>query len=124
MSDPRTPKNWEEAAQADEFCSEDAPLQVDVYGVKLKIPSQPRPAEETDPESWEVVWPKINKHLMVFVVNFFGFLPDLAKAARSFVRGLGKLPDSVAQRIGRAHKVADELEEARQTETLGTQLVS
>jgi len=126
VSDHRTPHDSEEeaAAQADQSCTEHAPLQVDVFGVKLKAPSQPRPADEPDPESWDVVWPRINKHLMAFVVNFFGFLPDSVKAARSFVRGLGKLPDSIAERIGRAHEIADEQEESRQTETRGAQLLS
>ena len=47
--------------------------------MKLKTSVSPRPAGDPDPESWAEVWPKINKHLMAFVVNFFGGLPDVVE---------------------------------------------
>ena len=116
MSDAQWPldREGESGTRADKVGSGETPLEAEAFGVKLKTSVSPRPAGDPDPESWAEVWPKINKHLMAFVVNFFGGPPDIVKAFRSAVRGLGALPGAVAERIGRAREQADRREDALQ----------
>ena len=118
MNDTPMPYDQDEehGARADQAGAETTPFEIDVYGVKLKTELHPRPPGDPDPKSWAEVWKKVNEHLMAFVANFFGGLPDTVKTYRSVVRGLGGLSDSMNERIARSHEIADSQEAALQVE--------
>jgi hypothetical protein len=90
------------------------PIQIDVYGVKIK--AQPKPDEQPDPDSWKEVGRRLNRSLMGIVVGIGKLLADTVKSADSIVRGagdLGKLPAAIEQRIAKAHDLADAAEAKR-----------
>lgn len=90
------------------------PIQIDVYGVKIK--AQPKPDEQLDPDSWKEVGRRLNRALMAIVAGVGKLLADTVKSADSIVRGagdLGKLPAAIEQRITKAHELADAAEAKR-----------
>jgi hypothetical protein len=85
--------------------SDDAPIQVDLYGLRTSI--SPRPEQTPDPDSWREVARRLNRELMSITTNSFALLSQTLKSAISLVRGVGNLPSAVNTRITRAHETAD-----------------
>jgi hypothetical protein len=90
------------------------PIQIDIYGVKLK--AQPQPDAEPHPESWKDVGRRVNRELMATVAGIVRLLSTTVAAVTSVVRGLGdlgRLPGAIEKRIENAHERADEGETKR-----------
>lgn len=98
-----------------------APLQVDVYGIKLR--PHPTPATEPTPKTWQELRTAVATKLRSIVLNLVGVADDTVKSLRSIVRGIGAIgtmPDAVARRIGRAHAIVDGREDQKAEEAKTT----
>lgn len=101
---------------------ESTPVQVDLYGIKLRL----TPSAETSDQSritWRALRDDISQSLLRICRDSIGFVADVFTGARSFIRGIAALPRAVASRIGRAHQSANRLEMEAQ-ERLGDLIVT
>jgi hypothetical protein len=94
--------------------SERIPLAVDAYGFKVNVQSRPDELGEQVPLSWKEVPKRVNQHLMRIAVAPTRLIAEGFEAATRFIRGVGKIPNSVARRMERAHVEADANEAQRQ----------
>lgn len=92
-------------------------FQIDCYGIKVSGSIKPIPPEELDPSSWKEVWQRVNRSLMSIVSGIPAFVDDTIKGARSFARGFGAIPSSIASRISQGHSDVDK-DEARKEQML------
>jgi len=93
------------------------PLQADLYGLKLR--PEPTPADEPTPKTWRELRRAVGDKFRGIVLHAVGVVEDTVRSVRSLVRGigaLGKLPDAVARRIGRAHAIVDSREDQKSEE--------
>ena len=90
----------------DDDPEENTPVQVDIYGVKLSATPLP-PSETEEPLTVGSVGLAIWQSLLRMARDSVGLAADTFTSSRSFVRGLGNLPSSLAERVGRAHEIAD-----------------
>lgn len=92
--------------------SDEAPLQVDLYGIKAK--GEPVAADESPPESWPEVWERVQRSLMRIASDCPALIADTLSALRNGVRGLGRIPPEFAAWVSRAHREAEAIEEQHQ----------
>lgn len=92
----------------------EVPIVVDAYGVKVTLKGPPGDLGEQVPSSWRDVPALVNRHLMRIAVSPTRLAAELLEGATRLVRGLTRLPSSVASRMHRAHAQADAREQQRQ----------
>lgn len=92
----------------------EVPIAIDAYGVKVTLKSRPDDLGEQAPSSWRDVPALINKHLIRIAVSPTRLVAEILEGATRLVRGLGRIPSSVASRMQRAHTEADSRERQRQ----------
>ena len=106
--------------ESEEQGREQAPVSVDLYGVKVQSkPAGPEGGEQ--PETWGEVWQGVQRHLRKICTDLFGLVADGFDTGRSvlqgvgnFFKGIGSLPGAAAKRIEGAHDKADRREARRQ----------
>ena len=93
--------------------TEKAGIQVDAYGIKANV--QPSDTGETRPKTWKEVGQRVHDYLKSLCLNLFGLANDSIEGSRRLIRGLTRIPNSLANRIERAHDQADRQEDRLQT---------
>jgi hypothetical protein len=93
---------------------DEVPIVAEAYGVKIDLKSRPADLGEEVPSRWRDVPGLLNKHLMRLAVAPTRLITELLEGATRLVRGLSRIPDSVAKRMERAHAEADASERERQ----------
>jgi hypothetical protein len=93
---------------------DEAPLIVEAYGFKVNIKSRPDDLGEHPPSSWRDVPSFINQHLMRIAVAPTRLVAEVLEGATRLIRGLSRIPSSVANKLHRAHFEADAVEKQRQ----------
>lgn len=86
-----------------------APIQIDVF-----IPIRPQEVDDPDSTSWSVVGSGLMVSLRRFVARTGCLIAELPQVARSWLKGMGNLPQATAARIEGIHHSADRTEVARQ----------
>jgi hypothetical protein len=111
--DPDSPKDSTGEQSQDSDPNKSKQIQVDAYGFKANV--RPVRAPKT-PKGWPKVWEDIKKSLQGIASDVPGLIGDTLKSARSFVRGVGNFPRSLARRVEHAHKKATDEEGKAQQE--------
>jgi hypothetical protein len=83
----------------------EAPIQVDLYGFKLRSIPTPNLAEPRI--TTKSLLDDVAQSLLRICRDSVGFIADVFTAGRSIVRGIAAIPASVAVRIGRAHEISE-----------------
>lgn len=94
--------------------SEDVPIVVEAYGFKVTARSRPEDLGEQIPVSWRDVPGRVNQHLMRIAVAPTRLLAEVLEGATRLIRGVSRIPSSIANRMQRAHVEADASEGKRQ----------
>jgi hypothetical protein len=81
-------------------------VEVDIYGLKLPYTPSTSKTEEEILTGKEVTH-SIRQSLLRIARDSFGFIADTFTSARSFIGGVGKLPNALANRVDNAHRQAD-----------------
>lgn len=100
---------------------EDVPVVVEAYGFKVELPHRPETLGERAPDSWRDVPAQVNRHLMRIVAAPTRLIAEVLEGVTRLVRGLSRMPDSVASRMEYAHREADKTERQRQELVTGTE---
>lgn len=100
--------------ESDDQATENAAVQVDLYGVKAK--GSPKDVEEVEPRDWKEVGTRVNALLRKIAVGLVTFVDEAITGARRGVKGLTSVPGALAKRIEGAHRQGDQEEEHRQNQ--------
>jgi hypothetical protein len=93
----------------DNAAAENDVLQVDQYGIKVRLQVHPVKLGER-PRSWKEVGQRINQHLMAIAEGVFGVLAETMDGLKRVIRGTTSIPQSVADKIEGAHKQTSDRE--------------
>ena len=104
MSDERSPTDR----------TNDVPISVDIYGIKVETISRQDDLGDPEPTSWSQVAHQLHRHLMRLATAPTRFVVQVLESATQLVRGIGRLPNAVARRLEHAHYEADKREESKQ----------
>jgi hypothetical protein len=113
MTDHREPDDEgrsDESAKGDVSAEPDeqSGIEIDAYGIKARI--EPTETGEPDPKTWKEVGQAVNDKLKSIAVNLVGVVGDTVVGTRMILRGLARIPASIARRIERGHEKADRIE--------------
>jgi hypothetical protein len=86
---------------------DDVQIVVDAYGIKTTLKARPDDLGEPPPASWKDVPYQINRHLMRIAAAPTRLIAEVLEGATRIVRGLSRIPSSVANRLRHAHIEAD-----------------
>lgn len=92
----------------------EVPIVVDAYGIKVTLKSRPDDLGEQEPSSWRDVPSLVNRHLIRIAASPTRLIAEVLEGATRLVRGLSRIPGSVANRMQSAHTEADSREQLRQ----------
>jgi len=85
----------------------EVPIVVDAYGVKVTLKSRPDDLGEQKPSSWRDVPSLVNRHLIRIAASPTRLVAEILEGAARLVRGLSRIPSSVAGRMQSAHTEAE-----------------
>jgi hypothetical protein len=98
---------------------DEIPIVVDGYGIKVTLKARPDELGEPTPTSWKDVPYQVNRHLMRIAAAPTRLIAEVLEGAARIVRGLSRIPSSVASRLQRAHIEADARESKNQEAITG-----
>jgi hypothetical protein len=101
----------------DETNSNDEPVVLDIYGVK--IPLRPGDLGDAHPKNWAEVVDRISRDLRRIAVAPIQLIAEVFETPTRLLRGISLLSRDRALKVKRAHARADFEEEKRQEEVTG-----
>lgn len=102
MSEKPSPNEFEDQA------TEQAAIEVDVYGVKAKV--SPAEVKEVEPRTWKEVGQRVNALLKKIAVGLVQVVDRSIVGTSRLIEGLTSVPAALAKRIEGAKQKADKAE--------------
>jgi hypothetical protein len=104
--------------EASDVTQEREPVQLDFYGVKVRLTPSRVPEDLPDPGSWREVAKKVHQDLKAIAGGLIRLLRVTVESATDLIAGVGSLPQAFTRRIERAHAKGDDLEAIKQSSSI------
>jgi hypothetical protein len=90
------------------------PIQLDLYGVKVRFSPPSKQREEPSPGSWAEVAHQVHQDLKAIAVGLIRLVRIAIEGTANLVAGISALPNAFANKVQKGHHRSDELEREQQ----------
>lgn len=90
------------------------PVQLDFYGVKVRLTPSNVPKDMPDPGSWREVAQRVHQDIKAIAGGLIRLLRVTVESATNLIAGIGALPQAFTKKVDKAHAKGDDAEAAKQ----------
>lgn len=100
--------------EASDVTQAQEPVQLDFYGVKVRLTPSSVPKDMPDPGSWLEVAKRVHQDLKAIAGGLIRLVRVTVESATNLVAGIGALPQAFTRKVEKAHAKGDDVEAAKQ----------